>query len=140
MLSIPTYYLIIYPILKLVLNKIYKVVRIFFWSKSGNWKGIRGVAWNNLTDTLTEGSLVIRNLLLAKQYSLMAKNMFKFLNDDDVFWVDILHILNMACLWFFRGPCTSAATLKPFCWISSLNLNCTSLLFWLVVFRGSFGL
>lgn len=88
-LSIPTYYTSVYPIPDTVLNEINKIVRDFLWYKDNNRKGIHVVALSNLTDSKSEGGLGIKNLLVAKT-SLMAKNILKFLNAEDTFWVNTL--------------------------------------------------
>lgn len=130
-LSIPTYYLSAYPVPDSVLQEITKVVRDFFWYKGGNGKGIHSVAWSCVTNNKSEGGLGHRNLLLAK-HSLMAKNVFKYLNAENVFWVDIARqkygCLNFwndpipsKCSWVFRGICLFATVLKPNLWIKTVN-------------------
>ncbi|XP_039120948.1 uncharacterized protein LOC120257557 [Dioscorea cayenensis subsp. rotundata] len=91
LLSLPIYYLSVYPIYDSTLKDINRIVRRFFWCKNGNGKGIHAVGWNDITSPKTEGGLAIRNLLLAK-HSLMAKNMFRYINGDDLIWVDILYL------------------------------------------------
>lgn len=81
----------------------------------------------------------MRNLLHAKQ-SLMGKNIFRYINDEDILWVDILRakysIINFwknstpaGCSWFFKALCNVAFKLCPFFWLSFINPNQTSFLF-----------
>lgn len=90
LLSFPTYYLSVYPIPDFVLAAITKIIRNFFWNQGGNGKGIHTVAWNNITNFRSEGGLSIRNLSIVR-HSLMAKHVFKYLNQGGAIWVDILH-------------------------------------------------
>ncbi|XP_039146767.1 uncharacterized protein LOC120284004 [Dioscorea cayenensis subsp. rotundata] len=60
LLAIPTYYLSVYPIPDSILKDITKIIRNFFWHKSGNGKGIHAVSWSRITDQKTEGGLAIR--------------------------------------------------------------------------------
>ncbi|XP_039133286.1 uncharacterized protein LOC120270351 [Dioscorea cayenensis subsp. rotundata] len=111
-LSIPTYYLSAYPVPDSVLQEI---------------------------SSKSEGGLGLHNLSYAKT-SLMAKNVFKYLNSDIIFWVDIARHkygrLNFwtdhipaNCSWFFKGLCRTASTLKQNLWIKSFNPTQTSFLF-----------
>lgn len=64
----------------------------------------------------------------------MTKNLFKFLNADDVYWADIL-VFNYGrlnfwkdpvfpnCLAFFKGLSSTVDIIKPFCWINFVNPN-----------------
>ncbi|XP_039119158.1 uncharacterized protein LOC120255390 [Dioscorea cayenensis subsp. rotundata] len=138
LLSLPIYYLSMYPIYDSILMEIHRVVRRFFWRKSSNGKGIHAVAWNDLTIPKTEGGLAIRKLTLDK-HSLMAKNVFKYLNCDNYLWVDILLLkyglvniwrdsIPSRCSWFFRGLCYTAFKIRPSLRINSVNPEQTSLL------------
>ncbi|XP_039130816.1 uncharacterized protein LOC120267185 [Dioscorea cayenensis subsp. rotundata] len=113
LLSLPIYYMSVYPIYDSILLEIHRIVRRFFWSKSSNGKGIHVVAWNDLTISKTEGGLAIRNLTLAK-HSLMAKNVFK----DSI---------PSGCSWFFRGLCYIVIKVNPSLRINSVNPDHTSL-------------
>lgn len=139
LISIPTYYISIYPIPDSILKEIQKTVRSFFWHKGGNEKGIHAVCRNCLTDSKTEGELALRNLLVAK-HSLKAKLVFKYLNYANSIWVNILHhkygrlnfLSDLAlsnCSWFFRGLCGAANILRPYYRINFVNPSCTSFLF-----------
>ncbi|XP_039130949.1 uncharacterized protein LOC120267377 [Dioscorea cayenensis subsp. rotundata] len=111
--SLPIYYLSVYPIYDSILMEINRIVRRFFWSKSSNGKGIHAVAWNELTIPKPEGGLEIRNLVLAK-HSLMAKNIFKYLNDDDYFWVNILHVkYGLFNVWRDPIPAGCSCSVNP---------------------------
>lgn len=57
-------------------------MKSFFWHKGANEKGILTVAWNCITNRKIKGGLDIKNLTLAN-HSVMAKNVFKYLNTDD---------------------------------------------------------
>ncbi|XP_039136968.1 uncharacterized protein LOC120274488 [Dioscorea cayenensis subsp. rotundata] len=138
-LSIPTYYLSVYPIPDSVLHEITKLVRDFFWFKGGNGKGIHAVAWCHITDFKSEGGLGFRNLALVK-HSLMAKNVFTYLNADNVFWVEIARhkygrinfwtdLIPPRCSWVFRSICKTASILKPNLWINTFNPIQTSFQF-----------
>lgn len=116
-----------------------KVIQGFFWSKNSNRKGINVVGWNDLIESKLEGGLVFRNLLLSK-HSLMAKNLFKFLNADDVCCVDILVLkYGKYNFWrdsvppnasvFFKGLCISADIIRPFYLMNLVNPNHTSIIF-----------
>lgn len=63
-LSIPTYYLSVYPIHDSILSEISKLVREFFWYKGSNRKCIHAVAWNHITDTKPERVWQLKILLL----------------------------------------------------------------------------
>lgn len=139
LLSVPTYYLSVYPIHDSTLHEIKKITRGFFWHKGGDRNGIHVVSWDDLTDSKPEGGLTIRNLLLAKQ-SLMAKDIFKYINGDDFIWADILDskygALNFwmdsipaCCSWFFEALCNVAFKLRSFFWLNFINPNQTSFLF-----------
>ncbi|XP_039120341.1 uncharacterized protein LOC120256728 [Dioscorea cayenensis subsp. rotundata] len=136
-LSIPTYTLSVYLIPDGILSVITKVVRKFFWSRDSNGKGIHNVSWNVINEGKTEEGIGIRNLALAK-YSLMAKHVFKYLNNDDAIWVNILKLkygdINFwknstlaNCSWIFHSIFRTDDRIKPFCRINSVNVNCTSL-------------
>lgn len=123
-LSIPIYYLSVYPNPESVLCEITKLVREFFLHKGSDQKDIHVVTWTRLIDTKPEEGLAIKNLVTAK-HALMAKHVFKFLNVDDVIWVDILCVkygnfnfwkdsIPYKCSCFFRGLCNSAKILKPY--------------------------
>lgn len=70
----------------------------------------------------------------------MANNVFKYLNEDDSIWVNILSIkygkinfwkdpIPSYCSWFFRGLCYAADKLKPFYGMNFVNPNQASFLF-----------
>lgn len=80
----------------------------------------------------------IRNLLKVK-HSLMAKNLFNYLNSQDSIWGNILQMkygnFNFwtkktapNCSVFFIDPCKSADLLKPHIWINGINPVSTSVL------------
>lgn len=86
-----------------------------------------------------EGVLALKNLLIAN-HSLKAKFIFQYLNSAESVWVAILRLkyghLNFwkdpipsKCSWFFRGLCWSASTIKPYCWIKTINPSSTSILY-----------
>lgn len=138
-LSIPTYYSLVYHIPNSILKEITRLLRSFFWYKDGNGKGIHVVAWDSITTSKTEEGLAIKNLSIAKQF-LMAKNAFKFLNGDGAFWVQILShkygsfnfwrdSVPFRCSWFFRCLSQIAFKMKPFRWMNSVNPNCSFFLF-----------
>lgn len=69
----------------------------------------------------------------------MAKNVFKYLNLDNAFWVDIIHCkygninfwqdsIPPKWFWVFWGLCNTASVLKPNLWLRSINTNYTSFL------------
>lgn len=85
-----------------------------------------------------EGDIGIKNLSIVK-HSLMAKHVFKYLNRDNVIWVDILRLkygyINFwkdtaphKCSWFFRSLYYTAFQIKPFCKLNSINPDNTSFL------------
>lgn len=137
--SILNYNLSIYPIPDSVLNEINKVVRDFLWHKSGNiGKGIHVVRWSYVTKSKREGGLAVKNLSIVK-HSIFAKHVFRYLNQDNVLWEDILlfkygymnfwrNPTPVNCSTFFRGFCVTANILKPCYWINSLNPGTISLL------------
>lgn len=55
LLSIPSYYMSVYPISELVILDVNKAIKSFFWHKEGNGKGIHAVAWRNIIDSKSEG-------------------------------------------------------------------------------------
>ncbi|XP_039138794.1 uncharacterized protein LOC120276131 [Dioscorea cayenensis subsp. rotundata] len=134
-MSIPMYYLSVYPVPDSFLDRIAKAARLFFWSKSGNRKGMNSVSWIDITSHYTEGGLSIRNLRAAK-ISLMAKNVLGYLNHRDAIWVDILHhkygqvnfwtdSIPANCSWFFRGLWYNANIIKPHLWMHHFDVNRT---------------
>lgn len=109
-----------------------------FLHKGSDQKDIHVVTWTRLIDTKPEEGLAIKNLVTAK-HALMAKHVFKFLNVDDVIWVDILCVkygnfnfwkdsIPYKCSCFFWGLCNSAKILKPYIgltlWIPTVLLSC----------------
>lgn len=130
-MSVPLYYLSVYPILDTILDRISKAARVFFWSKGGNQKGINSVSWEdiNLNHTIFfggGGGLSIRNL-----------NNF---NRKDVLWVHILiskygnynmwtNSIPARCSWFFRCLCHNATHIKPYLWMNNINPDNTFFLF-----------
>ncbi|XP_039127505.1 uncharacterized protein LOC120263608 [Dioscorea cayenensis subsp. rotundata] len=138
LMASPIYYLSVYPIPDTVLTKLSSIVRKFLWANSDLGKGMPLVSWDTVTSCKSEGGLGIRNLLKVK-HSLMAKNLFNFLNKQDALWVDILYLkygdpnfwsLNTPpnCSAFFKGLNITAYVLKTYLWIKTLNLVLTS--FW----------
>lgn len=145
-MSILLYYLSVYPIPDTTLDRFSKIARKFFWLKSGNRNGICLVAWNDITLNKTGlvgvgvgWGLSIRNPKLFK-LSLMAKNVFNYLNFSNHIWVDIVHhkyaSLNFwtnailtNCSWFFKGLCQTAFALKHCFWVKTLNLSNISFFF-----------
>lgn len=75
--SIPNYVLTCYPISDLILDKLTRLARDFFWSKSSNQRGTHFVAWSIITLEKSEGGLGIRDLKHAKT-ARMAKNIFLY--------------------------------------------------------------
>ncbi|KAH7691569.1 Reverse transcriptase zinc-binding domain-containing protein [Dioscorea alata] len=139
LLSIPIYTFSVYTMPDLILSEITKLVQKFYWSRGGNGTGIHNVNWSTVIEGKPEGGIGIKNLSLAK-HSLMAKHVFKYLNNVDFLWVDILHLkygrinfwMNSApskCSWFFKCLFNTASRIKPFCRISSINPANTSF-FW----------
>ncbi|XP_039145574.1 uncharacterized protein LOC120282794 [Dioscorea cayenensis subsp. rotundata] len=137
-LSIPTYVLSAYPIPDSVLQEISKLVRDLFWFKGGNGKGIHAVNWSCITDKKSEGGLGHRNLAHAK-VSLMAKNVFKYLNLDNIYWVNIARLkygrlnfwtdsISGNCSLIFRGICRTTKILNQNLWIKNFNPTQTSFL------------
>lgn len=90
LLSLSSYYLLIYPIPDSALDKISQSARNLLWANSSNRSGMPMVGWSNTTLDKPNGGLGLWNLRLAK-HSLMAKNVFNLLNKDDYIWVDIVH-------------------------------------------------
>ncbi|XP_039129019.1 uncharacterized protein LOC120265197 [Dioscorea cayenensis subsp. rotundata] len=139
LMSIPVYYLSVYPVPDSVLDGITKAATAFFWSKGGNRKGMNSVNWTDITLGHSEGGLSIRNLRASK-ISLMAKNVLSYLNHHDAIWVDILinkyGIVNFwtdsipsNCSWFFRCLCHNANLIKPLLWLYHINPNLTDIMF-----------
>ncbi|XP_039145745.1 uncharacterized protein LOC120282984 [Dioscorea cayenensis subsp. rotundata] len=131
LMSNPVYYLSVYPVPDTILDGISKAARKFFWSKSGNRKGMNLVSWTDITLKQTEGGISIRNLRASK-ISLMAKNVISYLNHHDAIWVDILYrkygnfnfwtdSTPANCSWFFRGLCHNANIIKPHLWLYHFN-------------------
>lgn len=103
-LSIPTYYILVYPVPDSILQEITRLVRDFFWFKGGNGKGTHSITWSCITKNNTEGGLSFRNLS-HDQHSLMAKDVFKFLNVDQAIWVDIMHLkYGSLNIWLDSAP------------------------------------
>lgn len=115
LLSIPLYYLSVYPVSDCILDQISTCARNFLWSSSGNRSGMHLV---NSRDTMlgrSEGGLSIKNLRFSK-VALMAKHAFNYLNLRDTIWVDLVFhkygcfnvwkdSIPVNCSWFFRGLC-----------------------------------
>lgn len=81
----------------------------------------------------------VRNISLAK-HSLMAKNLFNYLNKQYSIWVDILymkygifnfwtHNVLCGCSAFFKGLILTASIIKPHLWINCVNPFTTSVMF-----------
>lgn len=132
-MSIPLYYLLIYHVPNSILDNISKLVRKFLWSSSGDRSGIHLVNWTETTHNHYEEGLGIKNPRFFRQ-SLMANNVFSYLNNHNVFWVNLLWIkyglLNfwmddppMNCSWFFRWLCQATKI-----WDPSFGLNLLILL------------
>lgn len=94
--------------------------------------------WDIVTTSKSEGGLGIINLLTVK-HSLMAKNLFNFLNKQDTLLLYILYLkygyhnfwtmkTPLNCSTFCKCLCMNASTLKPFLWINCLNQVITSFL------------
>lgn len=90
-MSIPLYYLLIYHVPNSILDNISKLVRKFLWSSSGDRSGIHLVNWTETTHNHYEEGLGIKNPRFFRQ-SLMANNVFSYLNNHNVFWVNLLWI------------------------------------------------
>lgn len=88
-LSIPLYYLFVYPISDVVLDKISTSARKFHWPNCGHESGIHLVNRIDITLDRSKGGLSIKDLKISK-VALMAKHVFSFLNSRDLIWVDIL--------------------------------------------------
>lgn len=130
-MALPSYYLSVYPIPNLAIDKLSCSARKLLWANGSNGSIMSMVSWNNTTLYKAEGSLGIRNLRLAK-HSWMAKNLFNFLNRNDNIWVDIMRkkyvmhkLWNLLppqrCSWFFRVLCWTMEILKPNLWINVIN-------------------
>lgn len=111
------------------------MVRKFFCQRFGNGKGIHNVSWNIINEGKTKGGLGIKNLSNVK-HSLLAKHLFKLLNNEDVIWVNILSLeygnINFwtdhapgKCSWFFHYLYNAASHIKPYCRIKSFNPHST---------------
>jgi len=138
-MSTPIYYLSAYPVPDTILNRISKAAMDLFWSKDCNRKGIHLVGWTEMTLNRSEGGLSVRDLGLSK-ISLMAKNVFFMLNNNDVWWVDIMNhkygkfniwVDNVPanCSWFYGGLYCNAKHLRPFLWINTINPDLTSFMY-----------
>lgn len=114
------------------------MVRSFFWNRFGNGNGIHNVCWGTITKGKSKGGLGVRNLSIVK-HSLMAKHIFKYLNNDAAICVDILLLIYgkinfwkdsspAKCSWFFRGLYNSATHIKPYCRLNSVNPLTASIL------------
>lgn len=55
-LSIPMYFLLVYPTPDTILENISKVSRKFFWCRGSNRKGICSVSWKDITLGSSGGS------------------------------------------------------------------------------------
>lgn len=131
LLSVSLYYLSVYPIPDVILDKISTKARKFLWSNCGNRSGIHLVNRIDISLDHSEGSLSFKNLRISK-VALMAKHVFSFLNQCDLIWVDILtHKYGRFNIWsdnippncscFFWRLCRTSHTLKPFLWIKHVN-------------------
>lgn len=52
-MSIPLYYLSVYPVPNSILDGINKAVSVFFWSKGGNRKDNNSISWDDITHNHT---------------------------------------------------------------------------------------
>lgn len=142
LMDVPIYYLSIYPIPETVLFKFSRLARKFLWANHEQDSGMSVVNWDIITASKSEGGLGIRNLLKVK-HSLMAKNLFNFLNKHNSFWVDILYMkygdhnfwtrtAPSNCSAFFQGGYVlMLMSLSPFCGLIVLTLH--ALLFFITL-------
>lgn len=139
LLSILLYYLSVYPVQNIVLNKISMSTRKLHWLNCGNCSGIHLVNSHDTTLDRIEGGLSIKNFKFSK-VALMAKHVFRFLNSRDHIWIDILaqkygnfniwtDKISTNCSWFFRSLCRTTFSVKPFIWIKDINNNSVSFLY-----------
>lgn len=98
------------------------------------------MCWNDITLNCSKRGGAFYSKFKAFKISLMAKNVFNFLNGHDAIWVDVLYHkygkINFwidstpsFCSWFFRSLCNTAHILKPFMLYNSINPSISSLLF-----------
>lgn len=78
-MATPIFYLFVYPITDFVLNRMSQIARKFLWANSDNARGILLVNWSTVTISKTKGGMGVRNMYAVK-HSLMAKNLFNYLN------------------------------------------------------------
>lgn len=78
-MATPIFYLFVYPITDFVLNRMSQIARKFLWANSDNARGILLVNWSTVTISKTKGVMGVRNMSAVK-HSLMAKNLFNYLN------------------------------------------------------------
>lgn len=130
-MAIPIFYLFVYLILDFVLNRMSQIARKFLWANSDNARGILLVNWSTVTISKTKGGMGVRNMSAVK-HSLMAKNLFNYLNKKNSIWVDILymkygnhnfwtHQCPSDCSDFFKGLSLTAILIKPNLWINCVN-------------------
>ena len=135
--SIPNYLMSVMNIPTTILDSISKLARNFLWGKTSNRSGFHTIGWRIATMDKSEGGLGIRNLKLA-QHSLMAKNVFTVLNNDNKLWVNIFNYKyrnwtlwgtnsQRNTSWFFKSFCNSASLLKNNIRLLNCNLDATNM-------------
>lgn len=76
---------------KAVVINIILMARKFLWANNDNGRGFHLVNWANVTSNKPEKDLGIMNLYAIK-HSLMAKNLFDYLNKHNSIWMEILYM------------------------------------------------
>lgn len=139
LMATPIYYLFVYPIPDSVINKISQITRKFLWANNDNGRGFHLVNWANVTSNKPEKDLGIMNLYAIK-HSLMAKNLFNYLNKHNSIWMEILYMkygdhnlwtqnFLVNCFVFFKGLHTTADLIKANLWIKCVNPSSNSVMF-----------
>lgn len=112
LLSIPTYYLSVYPIPDFVLTKISKVVNSFLWEKKVAMK---------MASMLLLGLVLLKVKLcvgaLVSEISLLLNILLRQKLFSSIWTLMMLFGIDLAPSngsWFFQGLCNSAALLKSF--------------------------
>ncbi|KAH7679239.1 Reverse transcriptase zinc-binding domain-containing protein [Dioscorea alata] len=89
---------------------------------------------------IVESSLMVEAAAMGiAKISFMAKNVFRVLNNDNVWWFSIMaskygdfkiwsNIIPAKCSWFYRGLYYNAFHIRPFLWMNTINPNLTSFL------------